>query len=106
MSVDEKILRQKAKEAAEHYLKYDSDYRMGYIQAERPNPKTKRLSQTYAESIADGVRMIFGVDDDMATRAVETLGGEKYKAFADSIRNTLKNGGKVIFSGCGSTGRW
>lgn len=105
MSVDEKILRQKSKDAAEHYLKYNSDYRMGYIQAERPNPKTKRLSQTYAESIADGVRMIFGVDDDMATRAVETLGGEKYKAFADSIRNTLKNGGKVIFSGCGSTGR-
>ena len=105
LSIDETKLRQKAKDLAESYLKYDSEYRMGTIAAERPNEKTRKLSQTYQNSCSDGVRMLFSVDDDMATRAAKTLEGEIYKDFADSIRNTLKNGGKVIFSGCGSTGR-
>ena len=105
MSVDVKNLREKARMEAEHFLKYDSQYRMGYIAAETPNPKTSTMSETYQSSINDGVRMLFGVDDDMADRVVETFKGEEYKAFAKAISDTIANGGRVIFSGCGSTGR-
>ena len=103
--MDLKALRRQAKEDARYFLENDGQYRMGYVDAERPHPLTRRLSQTYAASMEDGVRMIFSVDDQMAGRAVETLSGEAYARFADTVRATLKQGGKVVFSGCGSSGR-
>ncbi len=105
MSVNEKNLRQIAKIKAEDFLKNDSQYRMGFIAAEQPNPITKKFSEICQKDTASGVKLLFSVDNDMAKRAEITLGGAEFKAFADAIRTTLKNGGKVIFSGCGSTGR-
>ena len=105
MMIDTVALRAKAKQEAEHFLKYDSEYRMGHITAETSNPITRRMSQTYAESVADGVRLLFSVDNDMSKRAAETLNSEQFKAFATLISNTILGGGKVVFSGCGSSGR-
>ncbi len=105
MSVNEKKLRQIAKIKAEDFLKNDSQYRMGFIAAEQPNPITKNFSEICQKDTASGVKLLFAVDNDMAKRAETTLGGEEFKAFADAIRTTVKNGGRVIFSGCGSTGR-
>ena len=49
--------------------------------------------------------MLFSVDAEMAGRAAMTLTGESYAVFADKIRQTLGAGGRIIFSGCGSSGR-
>ena len=103
--MDFNALRQQAKEDALHFLEHDREYRMGYIEAEKPHPLTRRLSQTYAQSVEEGIQMILSVDDEMAQRAAQTLAGERYAAFADAVRKTLAEGGRVIFSGCGSSGR-
>ena len=103
--MDQKALRRQAQEDARYFLENDGQYRMGYVDAERPHPLTRRLSQTYAASMEDGIRLIFSVDAQMAGRAAQTLQTEEYTRFADTIRDTLKQGGKVIFSGCGSSGR-
>ena len=98
-------LRIDAQEAACKFLTEDAEYRMGEIEAEQPNPLTRRLSQTLAESVEDGVRMLLSVDESMASRAANVLAGEEYADFADAVRQTLAGGGRVIFSGCGSSGR-
>ena len=98
-------LREQAKLAAAHFLKYEGDYRMGYIDAEKPHPMTRYLSQTYQRSPKEGVKLLFTVDDQMAQRAAHTLTTGEYAKFADTIRKTIKQGGRVIFSGCGSSGR-
>ncbi|MBQ8432741.1 MAG: hypothetical protein IJX28_07635 [Clostridia bacterium] len=98
-------LRERAKQEALDFLQNESDYRMGYIDAEQPHPLTRNLSDAYGEDVKKGVRTLFSVDAEMAKRAAETLKTPAYAAFADSIRNALKNGGRVIFSGCGSSGR-
>lgn len=103
--MDLKALRRQAREDARYFLENDQEYRMGYVQAEQPHPLTRRLSQTYEASMEDGVRLLFSVDDEMAARAAETLNSNDYATFADAIRRTLKQGGKVVFSGCGSSGR-
>ena len=103
--MDLDALRKQAKEEAQYFLENEKEYRMGYIEAERPHPLTRRLSQTYAASVEDGVRMLLSVDAEMAHRAVQTLAGEKYAEFADTVRRTISGGGRVIFSGCGSSGR-
>ncbi|MBO5836751.1 MAG: hypothetical protein J6Q92_02535 [Oscillospiraceae bacterium] len=103
--MDLEALRRQAQEDARYFLEKDGQYRMGYVDAERPHPLTRRLSQTYAASMEDGIRLIFSVDEQMAGRAAQTLQTEEYARFADAIRTVLKQGGKVIFSGCGSSGR-
>lgn len=103
--VDTISLRSQAKAEAEHFLKFDQEYRMGYVEAEKPHPLTRRLSQTCAESIKSGAALILQADVQMAQRAAQVMGTEEYAQFADTIRKTLKNGGRVIFSGCGSSGR-
>lgn len=103
--MDLNALRQQAKGESKCFLENDNEYRMGYIEAEKPHPLTRRLSQTYAESVEDGVRLLLSVDNEMATRAAATLADEDYAGFADRIRKTISEGGRVIFSGCGSSGR-
>ena len=98
-------LRQQAAEEANRFVTQEQDYRMSYIEAEKPHPHTRKLSQTYAQSIRDGAKMILEVDQQMAQRAVQALNTPEYAAFAEAIRTTIRNGGRVIFSGCGSSGR-
>ncbi len=99
------LLRKEAKSAAENFIKNDSEYRMGYVDAEKPHPRTRYLSQTYQRSTKEGVRMLLQVDFEMAERAEKFLNSKEYALFADTIRKTLRDGRKVIFSGCGSSGR-
>ena len=94
-----------AQEEARNFLANDGEYRMGYIEAEKPHPLTRRLSQTYAESVEAGVKLLLQVDLEMARRAEQTLKTPEYARFADLVRTTLNRGGRVIWSGCGSSGR-
>lgn len=99
------MLRQQARQQAQDFLCNDQEYRMGYIEAEKPHPLTRELSQTCQRSMPEGIQLLLQVDFQMAQRAAQTLSGEDYARFADTLRSTLKNGGRVIFSGCGSSGR-
>lgn len=103
--VDTTALRQQAREEAKYFLDHEQEYRMSYIEAEKPHPITMQLSQTYKRSVEDGVSLLLQVDEEMSLRAAQTLRSQSYAAFADSVRETLANGGRVIFSGCGSSGR-
>lgn len=103
--MDLNMLRQQARDEARNFLTNDQEYRMGYIEAEKPHPLTRRLSQTYAESVEEGIKLLLSVDLEMAGRARQTLESEEYARFANLVRTTLNQGGRVIWSGCGSSGR-
>ena len=98
-------LRKQAQREAREFLENDSEYRMGYIEAERPHPLTRQLSQTFAQSMEEGIKLLIRVDDEMAGRGIRTFESAEYAAFADAIRGVIDGGGRVIFSGCGSSGR-
>ena len=68
-----------AKQAASEYIEKESQYRMGFVDAEKP-PLTRYLSQTYARSMEEGIRLLLEVDRQMAQRAAETLEGADYTA--------------------------
>lgn len=105
MDVRADKLRQQAQEEARDFLENGRQYRMGYIEAEKPHPLTRRLSQTCGRAMDEGIGLLFSVDTQMATRAAETLKTDEYAQFADAIRKTLQGDGRVVFSGCGSSGR-
>ncbi len=98
-------LRTKAHEMAETFLKSEGDYRMGYVEAEQSNPKTKTLDKTFAGNPYEGVKMLLSVDEDLIGLYKTALGSEEFDAFCHKIYETLSGTGKIIFSGCGSSGR-
>jgi len=103
--MDKNELRRQAREEAKWFLENEQEYRMGYIEAELPHPLTRRLSQTCAASMEDGVRLLLSVDAEMAERAAEALASPEYARFAETLRETVRQGHRVVFSGCGSSGR-
>ncbi len=101
----DKAASAKAEEYARNFLQNEKEYQMGFLAAEQPNPRTARLSQTFAESTAEGVKMLLSVDMDMAGVLKETLSGKEFDLFYKAILKSLSSGGRLILSGCGSSGR-
>lgn len=98
-------LREKARKMAEDFLQYEGDYRMGYIEAERSNSKTRTLDKTFAENPKEGVRMLASVDADLVDVYKNALYSEGFDVFCEKIYGILTGKGRIILSGCGSSGR-
>lgn len=98
-------LIEKAAQMAEDFLQNDGDYRMGYIEAEQSNPKTRNLDAILKADPADGVRTLFSVDADLVPLYEKALVDTPFDRLQNSIYTTLTGGGKIILSGCGSSGR-
>ena len=98
-------LRAQARIDAETFLRDWAEYRMGYVEAELPNPMTRRLSQTCLADAGEGAKLLLSVDRDVASRAAAALSSEDFRRFADAIQTAILTGGRVLFSGCGSSGR-
>lgn len=98
-------LRKQAQELAEKFIREESDYFLGYIEAEQSNPKTRNLSQVIGKDISEGVKMLQSVDRDLVGLYEETLYSEDFDKFTGSIGKVLEGDGKIVLSGCGSSGR-
>ena len=98
-------LMAKASQMAADFLENDSDYRMGYIEAEQSNPKTRDLDAVLKANPSDGVRTLFSVDADLVPLYEKALASAPFDRLQSSIYATLTGGGKIILSGCGSSGR-
>ena len=98
-------LMQEATRLADRFLNEEKQYQMGFIEAEQSNPKTRTLDKTFREGAEKGVRMLLSVDEDLVTLYKNTIFGDGFDAFQKAIKDTLVGGGRIILSGCGSTGR-
>jgi N-acetylmuramic acid 6-phosphate etherase len=90
---------------SDDFLRIASQFRLGALTTEASHPVTENLSDTAARDTAAALRLLFDVDDDVA---------RAYRAFAESGRAVriaaevaarLRRGGRIFFTGCGSTGR-
>lgn len=98
-------LRMQAAKMAEKFLKEDGDYRMGYVEAEQSNPKTRTLDKTFAENPEDGVRMLMSVDADLIKLFRNAVQSCEFDKFCEKIHSVIMGKGRIILSGCGSSGR-
>ncbi len=90
---------------AEEFLKISSQFQLGALTTESSHPVTARLSDVAEVSITATLKLLFDVDDDVL-KFYETFArsGRAHEIGA-SIYSALENGGKIFFTGCGSTGR-
>ncbi|MEQ1664300.1 MAG: SIS domain-containing protein [Bdellovibrionales bacterium] len=90
------------KSAAE-FLATGNKFQLGFLETEKPHPKTMRLSDLAVSNLTLAISVLADVDYDAL---------EKLKSHADeiltlkkAIQKTFTGGGRVFLCGCGATGR-
>ena len=95
----------KARQEAEHFLKNETQFHLGILPTEQANPKTRNLDVIFAKSKAEGVKTLLSVDLDIYPMAQKILEGKEFEKLVQAGLKVISEGNKIVFSGCGSTGR-
>lgn len=98
-------IKKEALKLSAEFLENEKDYRLGFIEAEQSNEKTKDFGEIAIKDTEGGVRCLLSVDADLIPLFDKTIRSCEFDAFYSDVLAALKNGGRVILSGCGSSGR-
>src|SRR5215471_11586785 len=90
---------------SQEFLAINSQFKLGALTTESSHRITAELSQTARQSIAAALGQLFDVDGDVVNKYREFAESSRARLIADTLLQSLKNGGKLFFTGCGSTGR-
>lgn len=91
--------------AANDFIKNETQFQLGFLPTEQANPKTVSLERDFKTGSVDGVKCLQNVDRDVLVMAQNVFKSREFAAFVSNAEETLENGGRIIFSGCGATGR-
>ncbi|MDD5698719.1 MAG: hypothetical protein PHH77_08910 [Victivallaceae bacterium] len=94
-----------ARKRAEHFLKYEQQFHLGMLPTEQSNPKTRGLDEVFRNCVESGVARLFSVDEDIIPLARKIFAGREFALMLESSYRAVTAGGRIIFSGCGATGR-
>ena len=98
-------MQNKAHLEAEHFLNDETQFHLGMLPTEQANPKTRNLDRIFAESTGKGVKALLSVDSDIYPMARKIFRGQEYEKLVKAGVKAISEGKKIIFSGCGATGR-
>lgn len=90
---------------SKEFLKISGQFKLGALVTESSHPVTANLSDEARRDIAAGLQRLFEADRDVITKFREFTHSGRAETIAASVRETVKNGGRIFFTGCGSTGR-
>ena len=91
--------------AAENFINNETEFHLGFLPTEQANPATASMENDFKADTARGVMTIRKADRPVLEMAKKVFAGKEFKAMNDAAKEVLDNGGKIIFSGCGATGR-
>jgi len=94
-----------ATEKAKKFLNEERAFRLGELLTESSHPKTRTLSKTSKANLADGIRLLQLVDDDIPPAVEKVLQQDAFKDLTKAFSNAIKAGKRIFFTGCGATGR-
>ena len=90
---------------SEEFLKISGQFKLGALVTESSHPVTANLSDVAKTDIAAALDLLFQADGDVVNKFREFAASGRAEKIAAVILNSIKSGGKVFFTGCGSTGR-
>ena len=92
-------------EKAQKFLIQEKAFRLGELLTESSHPKTRKLSETLATNLSDGIRLLQSVDDDIPPAIEKIFQQAPFKELTKAFSNAIKTGKRIFFTGCGATGR-
>jgi len=90
---------------SEEFLKISSQFQLGALVTESSHPVTAGLSRAAKQDVAAALKLLFDVDEDVVKKFREFVGSRRAVEIKETILRSLKSGGRMFFTGCGSTGR-
>lgn len=96
---------ERAHREAENFLNNEKQFHLGMLPTEQSNPKTRGLDRKFASSPAEGIGLLLSVDRDVQAMAKEVLASESFQKMVEAGTRAVLGGKKLVFSGCGATGR-
>jgi N-acetylmuramic acid 6-phosphate etherase len=88
------------------YVQNKGQFQLHTLQTEQRHPKTWNLSERVQNDTADGLKMLFSVDEDIIKR-LEGLANEKntLERLVSGIEQAILSHKSIYVYGCGATGR-
>src|SRR5688572_18538447 len=90
---------------SEEFLRISDQFKLGALVTESSHPVTANLSEVAKQDIAAALGLLFKVDEDVLRRYRQFVDSGQAQAIQEAVLRSLKGGGKLFFTGCGSTGR-
>ena len=94
-----------SKAQARDFILNETQFHLGFLPTEQSNPQTRNLDKEFARSTVDGIANLQLVDRNVLEMARKVLKSAEFAKLTATGIETLKNGRKIVFSGCGATGR-
>ena len=94
------------KAKARDFIDNEKQFHLGFLPTEQSNPITATLEEDFKRSTLAGVQCLQRGDRQIPITMRHVFAGEKFEKLVDSMVKTLSAPkGRIIFSGCGATGR-
>lgn len=90
---------------SDDFLAIAGQFKLGVLTTESSHPVTADLSETARLDTAAALRLLFDVDDDVVRTYRAFVESGRAAGIAGTVSRILRRGGRIFFTGCGSTGR-
>ena len=88
------------------YVQNKTEFQLHTLLTEQRHPRTWNLSERTEKDVADGLRMLFSVDEDIVTRLrALTAEPEAIESLVVALEEVIVSGRRIYVYGCGATGR-
>jgi len=94
-----------SQKCSEEFLKISGQFKLGALITEASHPVTASLSEVAKQDSAAGLKLLFDVDADVIGKYREFVESGRAGEVKETMVRSLKNGGRIFFTGCGATGR-
>ncbi len=98
-------MSENSQKRSEDFLTISEQFKLGALTTESSHPITAELSQTAKRDVSAALKLLFDVDGDVIRTYREFVDSGRAEGICDTLVRALKQGGKIFFTGCGSTGR-
>lgn len=90
---------------SDDFLKISGQFKLGALVTESSHPVTANLSDIAGRDIAAALKLLFEADGDVLQKFRDFVKSGRADGIQKAMLQSLKNGGRIFFTGCGSTGR-
>lgn len=94
-----------SRQRSDEFLKIADQFKLGVLVTESSHPVTANLSEVANQDTAGALGLLFDVDKDVVRKYREWAESGAAERIAGELLKRLRAGGRVFFTGCGSTGR-
>ena len=94
-----------SRKRSDEFLKGGGQFKLGALVTESSHPLTANLSEVAKADTAAALKLLFDVDGDVIRTFREFVQSGRAGEITKTVLRSLKSGGRIFFTGCGSTGR-